>query len=653
MKKHWKKKLTISATVCCLTWPLAAGAQEQPQNQEKKEFSLDDVTVTAMRYASKTLDTPADVSVYTHEELKSTGAVNLIEALKYQTGLTFNAMGRNGQAWGGMTSEIIIRGVDDGTLVMLNGVPINMNGGYNLEQIPLDIVEKVEVVKGGGAVLYGSEAFGGVINIITKEKVNNSVSLATGTHQQEGGFTLQTGKASIIYNYSQLTEGETVSDVKSSTKIGPTAKTVYYRTAFGDSQKNNFNWNYRFDDHWNFNYMYSKDDYDVLYKQDATNVNLQDSHYNNIRQLTQLSYKENGWETKLFYNTQDLDSTTVETARPKVVGWSDATYTNYGLDVQKNWEAGKNKWLMGVTYQKEEYQKDAQSITGSAPKRYLGALNNVDVDRNHYSVYGQWETPISAKTRLVVSAREDVLKTSDGQKFTAFCPQIQTITKINDYSSWYTNVGKSFKMPTYSQLYYSTDNFIGNPGLQPETSMNYEIGYKEEHKDSSWKVALFKIDMENKIDWVTINTSTGQQQAQNMAGFRNTGIEVNYNHKLSDKFSYSLGGSFSNPEAQSSSADPWERTMGRIQLSGSLNYKLGPTSAALSAVYYGDRSDAGKSISPFFPVALHISRNYGKQYTLNIDIENLLNRRDPINNSASSLYYAQGRAYKVGFTAHF
>ena len=119
---------------------------------ETEEFALEEVTVTALRYKSKNLETPADVSSYSREQLKATGATNLADALKYQAGLLYSSMGPHGQSWGSMTSEITIRGVDDGTLVMLNGVPINMNGKYYLEKIPLEQVEKVEVLKGGGSV---------------------------------------------------------------------------------------------------------------------------------------------------------------------------------------------------------------------------------------------------------------------------------------------------------------------------------------------------------------------------------------------------------------------------------------------------------------------------------------------------------------------
>ena len=70
---------------------------------------------------------------------------------------------------GGMSAKILIRGNDKGTLVMIDGAPINMNNVYFLNTLPVEAVERIEIVKGASSVLYGSEASSGVINIITKK----------------------------------------------------------------------------------------------------------------------------------------------------------------------------------------------------------------------------------------------------------------------------------------------------------------------------------------------------------------------------------------------------------------------------------------------------------------------------------------------------
>lgn len=167
-------------------------------------YQLDTVTVTANRYEKNEFDVPASIQVISQEKLVQTGQNNLQQAMGFMDGIVYSAMGPNGTAVSSMTSKAIIRGVTDGTVVLMNGTPINWRGKYNLEDIPLESIEKVEVVRGGGAVLYGSQATGGVINIITKKKMNNSVSVGLGNDgQRSAGVTVGAGKFSVAYNYAK------------------------------------------------------------------------------------------------------------------------------------------------------------------------------------------------------------------------------------------------------------------------------------------------------------------------------------------------------------------------------------------------------------------------------------------------------------------
>ena len=79
-------------------------------------------------------------------------------------------MGPDGQTWITGNAGVNLRGIENGTLVLIDGVPASFNNVSHLDMMSLDAVERVEVVKGGGSVLYGSEAFGGTINVITKER---------------------------------------------------------------------------------------------------------------------------------------------------------------------------------------------------------------------------------------------------------------------------------------------------------------------------------------------------------------------------------------------------------------------------------------------------------------------------------------------------
>lgn len=191
-----KSKILSCAVAFALTGFAGVGAADV--------YQLDTVTVTANRYEKNEFDVPASIQVISQEKLVQTGQNNLQQAMGFMDGIVYSGMGPNGTAVSSMTSKAIIRGVTDGTVVLMNGTPINWRGKYNLEDIPLESIEKVEVVRGGGAVLYGSQATGGVINIITKKKMNNSVSVGLGNDgQRSAGVTVGAGDFSIAYNYAK------------------------------------------------------------------------------------------------------------------------------------------------------------------------------------------------------------------------------------------------------------------------------------------------------------------------------------------------------------------------------------------------------------------------------------------------------------------
>ena len=168
------KYAALGIALACTGWTGASAEQV---------YELNPVTVTAQRMETTDLKTPAAVEVLTADEIQKTGATSVHEALKFSTGIIMHAQGPRNISQGTMTNKAVIRGVEKGTLVLVDGVPINQSGRYNLEDIPTDAVEKIEIVRGGGAVLYGSEASGGVINIITKGKRNNRIQAGIGNYR--------------------------------------------------------------------------------------------------------------------------------------------------------------------------------------------------------------------------------------------------------------------------------------------------------------------------------------------------------------------------------------------------------------------------------------------------------------------------------------
>lgn len=143
-------------------------------------YTSDTVVVTANRYEKPDVATAASTTVVTEKKIKDSGATNAQEALSKVSGMISDSSRAGGGAVNPFSnSEVEIRGTS-GTLVLVNGMPLNLGNRYQLNDIPAENIKKIEVVKGGGAVLYGSEAIGGVINIITKDTRENTVKVGLG-----------------------------------------------------------------------------------------------------------------------------------------------------------------------------------------------------------------------------------------------------------------------------------------------------------------------------------------------------------------------------------------------------------------------------------------------------------------------------------------
>lgn len=220
-----KSKILSCAVAFALTGFAGVGAADV--------YQLDPVTVTAERTTVTDLNTPAAVEVLYADQIAATGANNVQESLKYSTGIIASGQGPKGLSQGTMFAKAVIRGVEKGTLVLVDGVPMNQSGMYQLQDISTDAVEKIEVVRGGGAVLYGSEASGGVINIITKGKRDTKIKAGIGNYgQQNYAVSVQGGdNFGVTYVYDRLGSVDHISDPSGGRPAG-----MYYNVTRGGTE---------------------------------------------------------------------------------------------------------------------------------------------------------------------------------------------------------------------------------------------------------------------------------------------------------------------------------------------------------------------------------------------------------------------------------
>lgn len=658
MKKEILKSTLLALSLCTL--PLVVSADSQ--TVEDTEYVLDPVVVTAQRYEKHDLDVPATTSIIGEKELKNTGATTMEEALRFTTGIVFKA-----ETAGSGGGEFLVRGKRRGTLVMVDGVPLNFRTGYyDLDTIPIEQVKQVEIIRGGGAVLYGSDTTGGIINIITKKKQNNSVTLSAGNFgRQRHDIQLQNEKMGLGFVYDK--KGAIEKTSLPSLPVGVSSKYFDFR----GGEKYIFNFKYDLNDKWRFssdyvdhsygrqyNYAFRKGPaiYDIrdTYNKEWRNV----LHYdgdNGVKGNIYVDRATSRTEYK-YYDYADKTTNVVKQILDKKYIY-DARDEKVGFDVQKEWKNDQNTYLLGASFHREMYSLDLNnkpvfdSKTG-AFKKYEDHKYST-YGRNVYSLFGQWERLVNAKNTIITSVRETWTGNSpDGTEYSQFTPQLQFLHKANDRVSYYASYSKSFTLPTMTDM-YGNGNTLKNPSIRPERGNFYEAGVKIEDGDKLWKVALFKSAVK---DFIRLKENKNGDSVAYNEDTKNQGFEVSLDIKKNNGWSGNFGVSISDPKYFESNKpeNGWLRNYGRVQVNGGLTYAKEKWVVSLQGNYLGKRvlQSAQETIRPLFITSLHAQYKVNAEQEVFLDIDNLLDR-DDITSHVSSRYNALPLNYRLGYRYKF
>lgn len=564
MKKQ--SKLLISAALLGLTGMVSVSAADV--------YEMNPVVVTAQRIEKTEINTPVTETIVTTKKIEEAGYKNAFDIIEHQVGLSSTGYGDAGQEFGFSSGRTVIRGYDRGTLVMVDGIPLNLKNYNSLDGIPVDMIEKVEIIKGASGTLYGAEAMGGVINIITKRpegmKPEFKVKGTVGNYYKDYGINYSDDRFIIGLQKEYSNKNDNANDY-------PGWSAIDWRN--GRGQKNRATVVAKVTDEVTANLMY-QDGHVTRWAENKKNEN--NYIYKDRRMTAGLHYagKDNGVEATVGYNNRKAYGD--DFAKNTIIK-SAANLQSYIGDIQKTWDMGEDTLILGYTFKRESYKGLSQ--------------NGVKGHRTNNALYMSYDHAFTDKFSATLGLRgefiDDVL---EDQR--VFNPQLQTLYKINDTTSWYINVGKAFQMPTVDdELKYSAVT-----GLKPEKGWTYETGVKKLiGDDSSLKIAVYHMDFENKIGWKqAVQGDPNSYQAYNKGEFRNTGIEAEYEKRVNTHWNYSLGLGFSNPETRdpSKKKPKWEQDSARIDGVASVTYRTDKLRSTLSYKYLGDRESYKKRQVP-------------------------------------------------------
>lgn len=499
-----------------LVWGGTAFAQEDLQ-----EFALEDMVVTATRTESKMVDVPVNATVISAEKIADRHYLDVADVLKDVPGATVMDTGV-----GAYEKKIVLNG-DERVLVLVDGKRVNIDMGtmsrasYDLNQMPdVSLIERIEVVKGHGGALYGSDAVGGVINIITK-KMDHSygkVSMGFGSHQARDAkamYTIKEGKTGVMVAASKYKQGyHEYKDAKTeANKRWPAASTyenekVSVKLSQELSETSNLELGYDF----------SKFEGVRSYSTKAKSASFSNK-------------KTNDFYAKYDWTVNDKDQGFIQLYRNKYDYYNagDMYETDTGFEAQQNITlSDNNRLVVGASYRKA---KALNATSYTAEK----SINNKAV-----FVSDQWE--FAPNWTLDAGVRYDKHSTA-GSK-TTWSAGLNK--KFDENSHAYFNWGQVFKAPTLDDLYYYSvmewgsskyENY-GNPNLKPEKGDTWTIGYGTKIADkTSINISYFQSKLEDAIDWDTTYSANGSVSiARNVDKQKKNGMELSVGHELNDNW---------------------------------------------------------------------------------------------------------------------
>lgn len=489
--------------------------------EDLQEFALDDMVVTATRTESKMVDVPVNTTVISAEKIADRHYLDVADVLKDVPGATVLDTGV-----GAYEKKVVLNG-DERVLVLVDGKRVNIDMGtmsrasYDLNQMPdVSLIERIEVVKGHGGALYGSDAVGGVINIITK-KMDHSygkVSMGFGSHQARDAkamYTIKEGKTGVMVAASKYKQGyHEYKDAKTdANKRWPAASTyenekVSVKLSQELSETSNLELGYDF----------SKFEGVRSYSTKATSASFSNK-------------KTNDFYAKYDWTVNDKDQGFIQLYRNKYDYYNagDMYETDTGFEAQQNITLSDNNQLVvGASYRKA---KALNATSYTAEK----SINNKAV-----FVSDQWE--FAPNWTLDAGVRYDKHSTA-GSK-TTWSAGLNK--KFDENSHAYFNWGQVFKAPTLDDLYYYSvmdfDGFkyesYGNPNLKPEKGDTWTIGYGTKIADkTSVNISYFQSKLEDAIDWDTTNSDNASVSiVRNVDKQKKNGMELSVAHELNDNW---------------------------------------------------------------------------------------------------------------------
>ena len=578
--------LAIALAFASAIVPAGIAAAQAPQQSQSK---LDRVVVTATRMPEDINTTMRDISALDGTSLRAAGIVDIADALRLLPGVEFATTGP------GATPSIFLRGANSNqTLLLIDGqrVSSSFSGLSALQHINVDQIERIEVLRGPAASLYGADAVGGVIQIFTRGDRGMGIRAAAGEWRSQqlsanaglgdaaNGVTVTAaqnasrGYNAIVnkadYSYNPDRDGYRFNTVQLNGNWSPSSTLKFALHAF-ETRGN------------------------VQYDGDATHDDRIRSLVNSVAATADFSLTSN-WTGSLRIGSS-TDKSSFESAFP-----GDYRTRNDLLGWQNNFRVSSALNLLGAfEWRRETVQgSDALPVTARRTSSLL--------------LGGDWaadDLRANATLRLDDSSQYGTRTTASGSVGYRLAPQWRAVL----------SAGTSFKAPTFNDLYYPG---YANPTLRPERGQNIEFGFRWSVAESNASLTVYQNNVRDLIQFEC--DANFNCAPQNVAKAQLRGVTLAGGTQLGG---VRVDGSFDLADPRNTTTDTQlarrAREHGAVKLSGDL---FGVTTGIelLASGRRFDNASNSRALPGYAVLNLHASKQLWPGVRLGMRLENATDR---------------------------
>jgi iron complex outermembrane receptor protein len=465
---------------------------------------LDEVIISSSKINLPFSKNFRTIKIISSNEIQQIPANNVSDLLQQVTGIDVRRRGA-----GGVQGDLYIRGGGfDQTLLLVDGMKMDdaQTGHHTLNMIlPLYLIERIEIIKGPAARIFGQNAFNGAINIVTKD------------------FVAQRG--AVEMNLNELSYGSfEQKNISLSTKIS------------GKNIKSLISYSGNRSDGYRHNTDFKKNNYFI-----KTSFNT-----NNKPIDVLVSFNENKFGANGFYASPSATEQYEET-QASLFGISTTINSeNLSITPKLYWRRGQDEYIYirdnpSVYRNLHKTNKVSAELSGSYFSD-LGVtgfgidLSSVNISSNNLGEHKR--TTVNLFADHTFKLMDNKLMVSPGIAFSYFSdlsfhsfPGLDLGYNLNSNFKLYSNIGKTYRIPTYTDLYYSDRTTIGNENLNPESAISTEFGVKYDTSNVKFTASFFNRNAKNIIDYAKENEED-LWKAVNIGSLNSNGYEFDFSYSF-------------------------------------------------------------------------------------------------------------------------